>query len=419
MRNCKTLAPGLLACVAVCGTASADDFFDERWTFNGFGTVGYAQTDKYDDRIPRRNIYQSGIKLRDNGWLMDSRLGFQVKYHLSDHWEFVGQAVARHQLDSSISSHIDMAFARWSNNDWQVSLGRQAFDLYFLSDHRNTGYSYDWVRPPSEFYSFMPYDSFEGVKVSRDWGDFDSAWRASLSVGRIEGKADIDVLSTGSDVDETEADPIYSTELTWQGGDWQFRASYAFLKFKQEIGTEAELRQLHEIFGPHWDDFGGVLRDIGFDSTLRYGSLGASWHKEDWKVQAEWSNMDTEFISFSGQRAYFSVSKRYGEWLPYGVFGWARDDNKFKHKKPPPGVYQAELNELYYSMLFTSHAFKQNQRSIGLGLRWDFTPQKALKLQCDKFWFDAWSGSIHGRTDAIYRNDETRSWCSVAMDWVF
>lgn len=408
--------------LAVPAFAFADDGEGQsRWTFNGFGTLSYTNTDKYDDRIPRRNINQSGADIQDNGFLLDSRIGFQSKWHINDRWEVTAQAVLREQLDDDPFDYVDMLYVSYFiDNEWKVGVGRQAFDLFFMSDHHNTGYSYSWVRPPTEFYGTMPYQSFDGLKISRNWGDFDNSWRWRLSVGNIDSKFDADVLVDSDDVDKTEAKPIYSTELTWQTGQWHLRGSYAHMKFKHELGDDAErseLDMLVEQIGPFWEDFTYIVEEFTKDFILRTWSLGFSWEHEDWHVQSEWSTVDSDFITFDGQRAYFHVAKRYQDWQPFVTFGWARDDSKVKYKKPPAGA--PVLDEFYMDMVNFAHNMRHNQKSISLGARWDFSAQKALKLQCDRFYFDKWSGSIHGRVDFRYPQDETRSWCSVSFDWVF
>ncbi len=406
------------ACILTTFTAQADDdWLGENWQVNGFGTISYTNTDKYDSRIPRRNINQSGVQLKKNGFLMDSRVGLQIKGQLNDHWEVVGQAVARQQYANHLEDYIDLAFARYRyNNEWQVALGRQAFDLFFLSDHRNTGYSYDWVRPPTEFYGFMPYDSFDGVKVVRDWGDFDSAWRWNFSVGNIKAKFDGDVLARTSEVDSTKARPIYGSELSWQSGQWRLRANVAVLKFEQKSNDRAYFDELESQVAPFWPGFRRIIADLGRNTNLRYGALGAAWQSGEWKVQSEWNIIDADFIGIGGQRAYVHVAKRWDDWQPFVTVGYAHDNQRNHYPPPPMGIgfdpIFAGIDELVENVRY-------NQTSISLGARWDFAAQKALKFQCDRFYFDAGSGSIHGRIDSSYRHDETRSWCSVAFDWVF
>lgn len=421
-RNLAKLMPWIVSsCVVLPGHAVAGKIpqFWKDWQFNGFATIGYINSDKYDYRVPRRSIHQNGERVKDNGFLMDSRVGLQVKGDLSDHWSMVGQIVLREQLGHELDDYIDLAFLRYqASNEWQFSFGRQAFDLFFLSDHRNTGYSYEWVRPPTYFYGFMPYESFDGVKVTKDWGDFDNQWHWSFSAGNVSSKFTSEVDADEDDADSIAAKPVYGTELSWQTGKWRVRANYAFFRFEQDLGLKHELEEVVEYVRPHWMDFEHIIDDMSRSNIFRYGSIGLSWEHEDWKVQTEVNVIDSDFIGFNGERGYIMASKRIGEWQPYVTLGFSNDSQEVKYDKPPAHL-GPDFGEFYYEVEDFVKGMRHNERSIGVGVRWDLAPQKALKFQCDRYYFDAHSGSVFGRVDENYNNSESNSWCSVALDWVF
>lgn len=364
-------------CSAVAETSPMDN-----WELTGFGTIGYAQADKYEERTFRRNVYQDGRRLRDDPMLTDSRFGIQLNGALTNQWEFSAQVLARHQLSSNPEDYIRFLFARYHvNNEWQISLGRQALDLFFLSDHRDVGYSYDWVRPPTEFYGFTPYDSFDGFKVTREWGSFDSSWRWNISVGNTKSK-----FESGATVREEEnelvtAAPIYGTELSWRSNKWHLRANVALINFKQEVDNEESLRALMEQINPIWPDFERVIDDFVADTVLRYAAIGASWESDGWKIQSELSLLDANFVNFNGERAYFHVARRYQNWQPFVTLGYAHDSNNNRYRPPLPDT---GLIPLFNDIIEEVMSFKHNQQSVTLGVRWDFARQKALKFQCDR-----------------------------------
>lgn len=423
---------GLAACLALLTSqvqSSELNWLNDNWELTGFVTLGYTNTTKYDDRTPRRNVYQSGQDLRENGFLLDSRAGIQLKGQLSDHWEFITQGVLREQLSNDFEDYIDLAFFRYrAGNEWQFGVGRQSFDLFFLSDHRNVGYSADWIRPPTEFYGFLPFDYYDGLKVTREWGEFDSNWRWSASIGKTGQKFDVFVNSGSGDIDSSDAERIYSTELSWNSFNWQLRANAALLKFGESYGDlladDAETeRQLAALYAVLWPDFERLYKDVQIEANIYYYSLGAAWQKDDWKVQAEWNRIETDYIGFAGERAYLHVSHRFDEFVPYVTFGVAQDDDELRYQAPPslPEIPELELafDLFYQSFEKEIQAMHHNQESISVGVRWDFASQRAVKLQCDQFYFKKGSGSIHGRVDGRYDKDETRSWCSASLDMVF
>lgn len=395
------------------------EVFWSDWQVNGFGTIGYINSERYDNRVPRRGVYQNGQRIHNNGLLMDSRFGMQVKGDLNDHWSVVGQMVLREQFDDELDSYVDIAFLKYqATNGWQVGIGRQAFDLFFLSDHRNTGYSYEWVRPPTQFYGFMPYESFDGIKVSKDWGDFDNDWHWSFSYGSVSSKFQSEIYVEDDEIESIGAKPAISTELTWQTGQWRLRASYAHFKVEQDVGIEEDFGQFVEYVEPYWADFGRIVRDFSKSNSFSYGSLGAAWAHDDWKVQAEWNRVKTDYIGFSGDRAYLSVSKRFGKFQPFVYSSYASDSQQVRYRRPAKWL-GPEFAEFYHDVESFVQGMRHNERGIGVGVRWDFAPQQSLKIQLDRYFFDAGSGSVYGRVDEDYRRAEDNSWLSVAYDWVF
>lgn len=389
----------------------------DNWELTGFGTIGYSQASKYQQRTFRRNVYQDGNRLRDDPLLTDSRFGVQLSGSITSHLEFSSQIVARHQLSDNLEDHIRFFFARYHLNDeWQISVGRQAFDLFFLSDHSDVGYSYDWVRPPTEFYGFIPYDSLDGFKVIRDWGNFDSRWQWNMSVGNTKSKFESGATVINEDNELATGKPVYGTELSWRSDNWQWRANIALINFKQEVDNEENLRALTAEITPVWPDFQRVIDDFVADTVLRYAAIGMSWQANGWKIQSEISLLDANFVNFNGERAYFHLARRYHNWLPFVTVGYAHDANNNRYLPPDPAT---GLLPLYRDITEEVLSFKHNQHSLTLGVRWDFTRKKALKLQCDRFFFKAQSGSLHSRLDEQYPSDETRTWCSAAFDWVF
>lgn len=420
-------------CIENCSAESTNEEWGassiwDSLEIKGFATLGYAQADKYDDRAFRRNVYQNGSRLREDGFLVDSRIGMQITGDITDHWDFMFLGVYKEQYGDDFIDYIDAAFVRYNaSNNWQVAIGRQPFDVFFLSDHRNVGYSYDWVRPPTEFYGFIPYDSFDGIKISHNWGDFDNDWTWNFSVGLIEEKFENQAFEDDRpDVEDvTEARPIYNTELTWRRNNWTFRANYAFLEFEQDLDDSENIENLVDSLKEYWPDLPRLHRSFVVNNILRYLSVGAQWEQGDWKVQTELSKINASFIHYNGWRGYFHVHKRFGNWMPYATFGYARDDSEHDYQRvseldlPDDPELRRNMLMVQKGMDISIRSVRQNQRSLALGVRWDFAAQKAVKFQCDQYWFDGKSGSIHGRIKKAPEEDDERSWCSLTFDWVF
>ena len=51
------------------------------------------------------------------------------------------------------------------NDDWGLRMGRYKGPFYMVSDYRDVGYAYPWVRPPEEVYSTNPIRSLNGLDL--------------------------------------------------------------------------------------------------------------------------------------------------------------------------------------------------------------------------------------------------------------
>lgn len=439
----------------------SSDFLSNKWRVNGFATIGYAQTDKYSDAVLRRNQYQSSSELRKNNFKLDSRIGVQLSKELSERWDLVLQGVLKHHHINHVTDYIDVAMLRYqASNEWQISLGRQPFDLFFMSDHRNVGYSYDWVRPPTDFYGFVSYDYLDGAKFIRRWGDFDNEWSLSFSVGLLEDAIELIAFdafdprgdNVGSDNcivcdlpqgpnqpgfggeqgstnsnDTTTAKPIYNTEITLHSGNWRLRANYAYLKFELEVGG-VPAAGLDGLFGESnffWLGVSDFLQAPDIKEELHYTSVGGSWESGGWKVQTEISHSEAAVFAFAGQRGYLHIRRRWGDWSPFLTLGFARDDSSLDIQPleetgiSPDLPFYGVLLALESELNSIISAVRQNQNNISVGVRWDFAHEKALKFQCDRVRIDARSGSIHDVFGRDFSKGVSRSWCSATFDWLF
>jgi len=407
--------------LAVANSSLLDD-----WEVTGFGTIGYAETDKYDDLVLKRNITQRSKKIEDHGWLLDSKLGLQARKELNPGWDVVGQIVAQEKVNNSIENSIEMAFLRYQSNDkWSFQLGRMVLDTFLLSDHRNVGYSYHSVRPQTEFYGWIPYSNYDGLKTILEFGDFDSSLRFEAFVGKTKSTVNIGYLGNDSSYNYVKSSPIYGTGVTWEKDELTLRAYVARFRFTQNTNAINELQEFvsNPLIQQSWPEAGVIADDYSIENEfVTYSSMGFSWTPGPWHIQGEFSNVTSTFFgSYDGQRAYLQIGRRFGEFLPHIAYSYSWDERDFPYDPPPPVPV---LQGLYDSLKDNLNSGTVDQSSLSLGLRWDFASQKALKLQCDFAIIDDNSLGIYATQDtpevgARNWEKDSRSWCSTTFDWVF
>jgi hypothetical protein len=412
---------------SVAGSSLLDD-----WEVTGFGTIGYAESDKYNDLVLKRNITQRSKTIEDNGWLVDSKLGLQARKELNPGWDVVGQIVAQEKVNNSIENSIEMAFLRYQSNDrWSFQLGRMVLDTFLLSDHRNVGYSYHSVRPQAEFYGWIPYSNYDGLKTVFEFGDFESSFRLEAFVGKTKSTVNIGYKGDDSSYNYVKSSPIYGGGVTWETDELTLRAYIARFRFTQNTNAIKALQET--VSNPllqlqqAWPEAIEIADAYAIENEfVTYSSIGFSWRPGPWHVQGEFSNITSTFYgSYDGQRAYLQVGRRFGEFLPHIGYAYSWDERDFPYDAPPviPGLENI-YNGLYEGLKDNLSSGTVDQRSLSLGIRWDFASQKALKFQCDFVTLDDNSLGIYPTPKEIsegVRNWEkdSRSWCSTTFDWVF
>ena len=157
----KNLIRGGLAAFIAAGsiTASAADI-----SLSGYGTAGYAQSDKSYDY--QRFVNKQGTFKRD------SVLGVQMDAKLSDEFSFTlqGKVAPSLKSDDSIVASVSWAFLSWRpSNDWLVRVGRIRVPIYLNSENMDVGSTFEFARLPAEVYTSAQTTDGDGIHVSKTW----------------------------------------------------------------------------------------------------------------------------------------------------------------------------------------------------------------------------------------------------------
>ena len=217
LKTAYTLTLALALSFASLPTSGTD------WSFNGFGTLGAIGTDA--DNIGFRRDYSQSAAAT-SAWRadVDSRLGLQLDAHFNNEFYAAVQWTARNQAGNFFEQNLDWAYLRWKpSNGLDLRLGRLVFDAFLMSDYRNVGYAYLWMRPPVEFYSYLIPYHLDGMDVVKKFNVADGY----LS---LKGYAGYNL----TDVQQAYGSPIIGTEwflfggnLVYETGNWLARLSYA------------------------------------------------------------------------------------------------------------------------------------------------------------------------------------------------
>ncbi len=390
------IACALLALMVLAPATVAAQTEAPAWNVSGFGTLGLVDQSGGGDLRFSRNSTQRGPNSRLSA-LPDSRLGLQVDWNPGGGWEGAVQGVWLPRPEGTpLRQYVESAYLGYRFwPDTRVRIGRTTPDIFLFANSRSIGFALPWARPPVDFYGFVPLASVNGIDVDQRWFSGEATWRARATAGTIESSVtDIQggrVSFKGSDT--------WAVSLTREEGGLQTKASFIRTRAQTGIGPEvAQLRQglaeLGQLPVP------GLAQQVGNLSTnlwdsgpASYLSFAAMYETGPWTLIGEASHTRVPDSPLSASRAYVSAGYRQGLVTWYGLVSRVRPDRAavgtpaFADTLGPvigeAGAQQAQALAGY--AVAAGSNYRYDQQTVGVGLRWDFKPNAALKLQVDRF----------------------------------
>lgn len=360
---------------AVAGLAQADA--RPPVTFSGFGTLGYALVDREGAEYRAGNA-QDGADA-SGSFELDSRLGVQVDAILGRSWSATVQLQVRERGDGDVGAEPEWAFVRWRPGDrTAIRVGRMALPAFAISDFRSVGYANVPVRPPEDLYSLIPLERIDGVDVSVEAETGDTLWRLQALAGRSS--------SEYGDI-EFEARDFLGVVAEAERGSVRVRLSHNRSRLNLGFfggaastgqaspagpapgsmpeGLAAEAPPGSAPTGPPADaDPGRTL--VSFDA------IGLAYDPGGWIVDAEYARRRTDSDAPGASGWAVTAGLRRGAFTPYALVSAYREDDL----APPEGLV---LPEGASPDVFS----RRDQRTLGLGLRWEAAPNIALKGQIE------------------------------------
>lgn len=355
-----TLALSLAAILAV--PAQADI------TINGFASIKAGMTLDSDDTLYG---YDDSLDFKN-----ESLFAVQLMSDLGEKLSITAQLMGRGAED--FKAEFEWAFLSYQLTDQiRINAGRLRTPFYKYSDYRDVGYAYDWLRVPQSVYG-LGFDNIEGVSLyyTSQLGSLDS------SVQLIAGTYDGDASISGTEVNAEIKDVVGAT---WElSQDW-FSVRAAYLFGKVTVGAEQVQLQPGVTFG----DFFAGLNAAGFGSLVNaidineedgsFLGLGFNIDKNDWLFSGEYTEVkvDNSFIA-DQKNFYLSFGHRFDSLTPY--ISYEKEDNPAKD-----AIYSPYLGAMPPQLLVPVVGIVQSQAhkatTYNLGLRYDFHPSAAFKLQ--------------------------------------
>lgn len=351
--------------------ATADDAF----SWGGFGTLGIAYNPSDEFQFIRDGFQSSGIE-NEVSTKTDSNLGIQLKYRFLSDLEGVVQVVSRHDQDGSFPPEVTWAYLKYAPNPvWDFRVGRMSWDVFMLSDSRNVGYSYLWVRPPREYFGLQQLSHIDGFDIVRTQPLGPGLFQFKLYAGFADEK-----LPLGFDIDhDLSGSRVLGGHASYQLGSWRFRLGYGEYKIDNEFDL---LQPLLDFMRGNNQTSAELADDIQLkNATVQHFVFGTVYERGPFQAQLmlDVTNSETlvihDFLS-----GYATLSYRLDRWTPYVSFGHIETDRISRDTGFPPGSPPDQGIRGFLEFLRT------DQHTTSLGFRYDFVENMAFKFQVDQLW---------------------------------
>lgn len=365
------------ALIVACAPAHAEDDVP-RLRLSGFGTLG-ATYHGSDGLEYRRSLDQAGGSR--GGHLefgVDSIIGAQINARLSDQFDAVLQAVSGRRPDNTWDPDISWAFLRFSPDEsLQLRVGRVGTEPQLNGDSRLIGYSYLPVRLSPELFGTAPQDHLDG---------FDIAYRHPvgdwlLSVKGFAGYQTVHVNSAGRNV-RVPSNDVAGLIFGAMFDDVQVRFVTGVAHTKNNGDAQAIVDGLRATGMPQ--AVAAARRLDNSDRLVRFGAADIGYEHGPLRLIGSvfWQTVpDDAALLVDTRSAALVAGYRVNAFTPYFTAGRATTSGVTFATGLPAGPALTPLDQAATGAV---NGAQFSQRSFGLGVRWDFATDRALKLQVDR-----------------------------------
>jgi hypothetical protein len=365
------------ACAAFAPTAAADG--ERRLSWGGFGTIG-ALYHNADGLEYRRNINQPrGAQAGELDLATDSILGLQVNAAWNRQLELVAQTLTRLSADNDWQPQLTRAFVRYNPGETlSLRAGRVGWDIYPRADSRNIGYSQSGIRPPVEAFGFIPTDAYDGgnLTLTRPLGN--GLLGAQLYGGVTSGK----VVRADGSFNDIDGSPVWGGHVDYSFGPWVVRLGSGVFELRNAPDLDALVAGLRQTGQPQALALADTFADK--DRRTLFYVAGAAY--DEGPLQSRLFLGRTQSDGVVGRNALtglLTAAYRRDRLTPYGSLAFIHSLRDIEETGLPDAPRFAALNAGAHAIQALGY---NDQRSLSLGLRYDFRPRLALKFQVDQVW---------------------------------
>jgi hypothetical protein len=371
---------------------------------NGFGTLAAVKTD---------NSSVDYINAGDNGnFDTDSIAGLQLYYPLHERFSLTGQFLAQGKEHYGFNSDTAWLYGDFSVTDnVDVRAGRLRIPFFMLSDSLEVGYSYYWIRPPTDVYGQLGFTNFDGADALIKIPVGNSGLLVQPYFGSTNPTQDFQ-----GDAGELSVSNLLGVNLQLDTRWITYRIGHTEGDF--DINNVASLDGF--LSGLNMMGFPNVADKFGIKNRHgKFSEIGINVDYENILVMSEYTQRKTDGLIPDTTAWYTSFGYRMGNFTPNVTYSELKTDENYD-------AVNAQIPFMPPMLAGGSAQFVQmntsNNRSLTLGLRWDLLPKTALKFEWQKIAVDAGAyplNPVFAVNPAGYRSGDDVELFTVAVDFIF
>lgn len=334
-------------------------------TFSGFASVGAGKVISKKDDVFLSDYATVAQYDNDVSFSPDTTYGLQAMGRIDDKLSIASQIVGRGA--DEMNAGVEWAYITYElSPSLSMQVGRKRLPLYFYSDFYDVGYSYYWIRPPADNYTWQIFN-YNGASLTYktrmgDWGI-----KGDIYGGREDSRNNklLSEFFFGETTNETWKSMLGAV-LTVSGEMLEVRLNYLQGLNDRDFPDAGSTSTPFENYRFH---------NYGMSVNLDTGSL---------IVLTEY-NMRRRHLDPAITTWLASVGYRIGSLTPHVTY------SKFSQEK-------------------LAGVETENHNTSIVGVRYDFHPSAAAKLQWDKVQDEGGPGwGVAGDSETI----------SAAIDMIF
>ena len=408
--------------------AAALDAINPTYSFNGFGTLGAVHSDEDQADFVSSWLLQPNGAGHTSEWHagVDTKIGGQLDIQFNSAFSAVFQVVVQRQEDNAWAPEVEWANIKYQFNDeLSLRLGRTVLPTFMVSDTRLVGYANPWIRGPQEVYQLNPLTNLDGLDLTYNIELDNGHNTLQLNLGQTNR----DIIQNG----EIKARKAIVISNSFEYDFATFRVLYLHAKLDLSIKESDALFDAYATIGDALNLVPGQennaaeanalsSRYVIEDDSVELYSAGIKLEPGNWLLMGEWGRVSETGALAKVQGGYTTIAYRFSSLMPFLTLAEVNGDTPNEPGLSTTGMpapLASTVNDMNQGLNLLLRQASAAQKSITAGLRWDFHPGAALKLQYQHIDMDDISTGRLGNAQPGFTPGGTANVFSTAIDFVF